>query len=35
MATRIEPLKGQVGDSVADVTPVVRFDDEVVIEGVY
>jgi phenylacetate-coenzyme A ligase PaaK-like adenylate-forming protein len=35
MATRIEPPEGQAGDSVADVTPVVRFDDEVVIEGVY
>jgi phenylacetate-coenzyme A ligase PaaK-like adenylate-forming protein len=35
MATRIEPLEGQVGDSVADVTPVHRFDDETVIEGVY
>jgi phenylacetate-coenzyme A ligase PaaK-like adenylate-forming protein len=35
MATRIRPLEGQVGDSVADVTPVRRFDDENVIEGVY
>jgi acyl-CoA synthetase (AMP-forming)/AMP-acid ligase II len=35
MATRIEPLEGQVGDSVADVTPVQRFGDEAVIEGVY
>jgi hypothetical protein len=35
MATRIRPLEGQVGDSVADVTPVQRFDDEAVIEGVY
>jgi hypothetical protein len=35
MATRIPPLEGQVGDSVADVTPVQRFDDEAVIEGVY
>jgi phenylacetate-coenzyme A ligase PaaK-like adenylate-forming protein len=35
MATRIHPLEGQVGDSVADVTPVRRFDDEAVIEGVY
>jgi phenylacetate-coenzyme A ligase PaaK-like adenylate-forming protein len=35
MATRIRPLEGQVGDSVADVTPVQRFDDESVIEGVY
>jgi hypothetical protein len=35
MATRIRPLEGQVGDSVADVTPVQRFDNEPVIEGVY
>jgi phenylacetate-coenzyme A ligase PaaK-like adenylate-forming protein len=35
MATRIRPLEGQVGDSVADVTPVQRFDNETVIEGVY
>jgi acyl-CoA synthetase (AMP-forming)/AMP-acid ligase II len=35
MATRIRPPAGQVGDSVADVTPVQRFDDESVIEGVY
>jgi phenylacetate-coenzyme A ligase PaaK-like adenylate-forming protein len=35
MATRIQPPAGQVGDSVADVTPVQRFDDEPVIEGVY
>jgi hypothetical protein len=35
MATRIRPLEGQVGDSVADVTPVERFDNEPVIEGVY
>jgi phenylacetate-coenzyme A ligase PaaK-like adenylate-forming protein len=35
LATRIEPLEGQAGDSVADVTPVERFDDEAVIEGVY
>jgi phenylacetate-coenzyme A ligase PaaK-like adenylate-forming protein len=34
-ATRIEPREGQVGDSVADVTPVKRFDNEIVIEGVY
>ncbi|HEX4704661.1 MAG TPA: AMP-binding protein [Pseudonocardiaceae bacterium] len=34
-ATRIEPPAGQVGDSVADVAPVQRFDDETVIEGVY
>jgi phenylacetate-coenzyme A ligase PaaK-like adenylate-forming protein len=35
MATRIEPPEGQVGDSVADVTPVRRFGGEDVIEGVY
>ncbi|HSZ29337.1 MAG TPA: AMP-binding protein [Pseudonocardiaceae bacterium] len=35
MATRIEPPTGQVGDSVADVTPVATFDNETVIEGVY
>jgi hypothetical protein len=35
MATRIRPPEGQIGDSVADVTPVQRFDDETVIEGVY
>jgi phenylacetate-coenzyme A ligase PaaK-like adenylate-forming protein len=35
MATRIPPLEGQVGDSVADVTPVQKFDNETVIEGVY
>jgi hypothetical protein len=34
-ATRIRPLPGQVGDSVADVAPVETFDDETVIEGVY
>jgi len=34
-ATRIEPLTGQVGDSVADVAPVQTFDNETVIEGVY
>jgi acyl-CoA synthetase (AMP-forming)/AMP-acid ligase II len=35
MATRIEPLEGHVGDSVADVTPVPRFEGEAVVEGVY
>jgi acyl-coenzyme A synthetase/AMP-(fatty) acid ligase len=35
MATRIPPSEGQVGDSVADVTPVERFGGETVIEGVY
>jgi acyl-CoA synthetase (AMP-forming)/AMP-acid ligase II len=35
MATRMRPPEGQVGDSVADVTPVQRFDNETVIEGVY
>ncbi len=34
-ATRIRPMAGQVGDSVADVSPVAEFDDEAVIEGVY
>ena len=34
-ATRIRPLPGQVGDSVADVAPVDTFDNETVIEGVY
>jgi phenylacetate-coenzyme A ligase PaaK-like adenylate-forming protein len=35
MATRIRAPEGQVGDAVADVTPVQRFDGETVIEGVY
>jgi hypothetical protein len=35
LATRIEGPEGQVGDSVADVMPVVEFDGETVIEGVY
>jgi phenylacetate-coenzyme A ligase PaaK-like adenylate-forming protein len=35
VATRTRPLEDQVGDSVADVTPVQRFDNETVIEGVY
>jgi phenylacetate-coenzyme A ligase PaaK-like adenylate-forming protein len=35
MATRIRPLEGAVGDSVADVTPVQQIDNETVIEGVY
>jgi phenylacetate-coenzyme A ligase PaaK-like adenylate-forming protein len=35
LATRVEPPAGQAGDSVADVSPVARFDDEAVIEGVY
>jgi hypothetical protein len=34
-AIRIEPLPGQAGDSVADVSPVAVFDDQAVIEGVY
>ncbi|WP_341477164.1 phenazine antibiotic biosynthesis protein [Frankia canadensis] len=34
-ATRIEPPPGQVGDSVADVSPVAVFGDAEVIEGVY
>jgi phenylacetate-coenzyme A ligase PaaK-like adenylate-forming protein len=35
MATRIEPPEGQVGDSVADVTPVPRFEGQETVEGVY
>ncbi|GAA0320241.1 phenazine antibiotic biosynthesis protein [Actinoallomurus spadix] len=35
LAIRVEPPAGQVGDSVANVSPVARFDDEAVIEGVY
>jgi phenylacetate-coenzyme A ligase PaaK-like adenylate-forming protein len=35
LATRMPPPEGQVGDSVADVTPVEQFDNETVIEGVY
>lgn len=35
IATRIEGLPGQMGDSVADVTPVDTFKDATVIEGVY
>jgi phenylacetate-coenzyme A ligase PaaK-like adenylate-forming protein len=35
MAIRTRPPEGLLGDSVADVTPVQRFDDETVIEGVY
>jgi acyl-CoA synthetase (AMP-forming)/AMP-acid ligase II len=35
LATRIRPPQGQVGDSVADVTPVQAFGGETVIEGVY
>jgi phenylacetate-coenzyme A ligase PaaK-like adenylate-forming protein len=35
LATRVEPLAGQAGDSVADVSPVAHFGDEAVIEGVY
>lgn len=34
-AVRIRPLEGQMGDSVADVSPVATFDDQAVIEGVY
>ncbi|WP_016909562.1 AMP-binding protein [Streptomyces xiaopingdaonensis] len=32
---RVEPLPGQVGDSVADIAPVATFEDQNVIEGVY
>ncbi|MET9437041.1 phenazine antibiotic biosynthesis protein [Streptomyces sp. NPDC006551] len=35
VATRVRPLPGQVGDSVADIAPVREFDDQQVIEGVY
>ncbi|MDA0165998.1 hypothetical protein OM076_37380 [Solirubrobacter ginsenosidimutans] len=35
VATRIRPPEGQVGDSVADVTPVGAFEGADVIEGVY
>ncbi|HET6736319.1 AMP-binding protein [Mycobacterium sp.] len=35
MATRIQAPDGAVGDSIADVGPVVAFDNETVIEGVY
>ncbi|MCX3062924.1 acyl-CoA synthetase family protein [Streptomyces beihaiensis] len=35
VATRIEPLPGQAGDAVADITPVETFENEAVIEGVY
>lgn len=34
-AVRIQPPAGQLGDSVADVSPVASFDNEIVIEGVY
>ncbi|MER5861991.1 AMP-binding protein [Kitasatospora sp. NPDC002040] len=34
-ATRIQPVEGQIGDSIADVAPVKEFDNETVIEGVY
>jgi hypothetical protein len=35
LATRVEPLPGQLGDSVSDVAPMVEFDGETVVEGVY
>lgn len=35
LATRIESLDGAFGDSVADIAPVARFEDEDVVEGVY
>jgi acyl-coenzyme A synthetase/AMP-(fatty) acid ligase len=35
LATRVEPPAGQAGDSVADVSPVTRFDGVAVTEGVY
>jgi len=34
-AVRVQPPKGQLGDSVADVCPVASFDNRPVIEGVY
>ena len=34
-ATRVPGVPGQVGDSVADVSPVAAFEGEAVIEGVY
>jgi hypothetical protein len=34
-AVRVKPPAGQLGDSVADVSPVASFDDQSVIEGVY
>ena len=35
LATRMPPVRGTVGDSVADITPVATFENEAVIEGVY
>lgn len=35
LATRVEPLEGNVGDAVADVEPVRHFQGDDVIEGVY
>ena len=35
LATRVEPLAGQLGDSVANIAPVATFDGEEVVEGVY
>jgi hypothetical protein len=35
LAVRVPPAPGQVGDSVAEVGPVARFEDQDVIEGVY
>jgi hypothetical protein len=35
LATRVRPPEGGIGDSVADIAPVARFEDENVIEGVY
>ncbi|MGH3764302.1 MAG: phenazine antibiotic biosynthesis protein [Pseudonocardiaceae bacterium] len=34
-AVRVQPPVGQLGDSVADISPVASFDNELVIEGVY
>ncbi|QES42990.1 phenazine antibiotic biosynthesis protein [Streptomyces venezuelae] len=35
LATRVEPVDGGPGDSVADIAPVGRFENEDVVEGVY
>ncbi|MFJ4468226.1 AMP-binding protein [Streptomyces sp. NPDC089424] len=34
-AVRVEGLRGQIGDSVADVAPLAAFGGEIVVEGVY
>ncbi|WP_423372517.1 AMP-binding protein [Burkholderia sp. LMG 32019] len=35
LATRIAPRHGRIGDAVANIAPVARFESEAVIEGVY